>query len=146
MFSCVLNQDSKGFGGGQCVFISYLLGDIKVSNTCGETHAGKNIREGFEFAIVVSHLSSCDLMQRDFEFVCLHQFLVVGRKCLMFSPLDFSLERLKHKRLRNKLRRSIWPKLRSLGTESSCGVGFSVENSQMPKGGGDRQRFEGAPP
>lgn len=75
-----------------------------------------------------------------------HQFLVVGRKSLKFSPPGFSLERLKHKCLRKRLRRPIWPKLGSLGTGSSCGVGFSVEDSQIPQGGGDPQRFEGAPP
>lgn len=132
MCSCVLNQDSRGFGGGQCVFISYLLGDIKVSNTCGETHAGKNPREGFW----VCH-SCLSLEQLWFDAkrlrVRVPSPVLGGGKCPMFSPLDFSLERLKHKHLRNRLRRSIWPKLRSLGTASSCGVGFSVENSQMPQ-------------
>lgn len=54
MFTCVLSQESRGFGGGQCVFISHLLGEKKVSDICGEMHEGKNLWEDFEFTIVIS--------------------------------------------------------------------------------------------
>lgn len=54
MSTCVLNQESREFWGGQCVFISHLLGEKKVSNICGEMHAGKNLWEDSEFTIVVS--------------------------------------------------------------------------------------------
>lgn len=144
MCSCVLNQDSRGFGGGQCVFISYLLGDIKVSNTCGETHAGKNPREGFW----VCH-SCLSLEQLWFDAkrlrVRVPSPVLGGGKCPMFSPLDFSLERLKHKRLRNRLRRSIWPSWGLWAPRAAVGWGLVWRIARCPKGG-DRQRFEGAPP
>lgn len=133
MFSCILNQESRGFGGGQCVFISYLLGEKKgVKYLWGNACRKEPLGRLWVHRSCFFHLSSCGFMQRGCEFTYFHQFLVVGRKSLKFSPPGFSLERLKHKCLRKRLRRPIWPKLGSLGTGSSCGVGFSVENSQIP--------------
>lgn len=80
--------------------------------------------------------------KRSCEFTSFHEFLVVRRKSLMFSPPDFSLQRLKHKHLRNRLRHYIWPKLRSLGTKSSCGS-LVWRTARRPNGRGGQQGSEG---
>lgn len=71
MFTCVLNQESRGFGGGQCVFISHLLGEKKVSDICGGNARRKEPLGGFwVHHSYFFYLSSCGFMQREAVSPC----------------------------------------------------------------------------